>query len=139
MAVRTTPAAATTAARILDAWVSAAKSDPQSRVEALSLRAVARAAGVSQTAPYRHFENRRALVAGVAEDGFARLGSAVTVWSMIDVLRHSTVCPAVMVRFSGMNLRVFFISTTASTVGGEAGAAGGVGAAWLVARAWAEA
>ena len=46
-------------------------------VEALSLRAVARAAGVSQTAPYRHFRDRRALVAGVAQEGFARMGRAI--------------------------------------------------------------
>ena len=39
----------------------------------LTLRAVARAAGVSQTAPYRHFPDRMALVAAVAEDGFNRL------------------------------------------------------------------
>lgn len=44
---------------------------------ALSLRAVARAAGVSQTAPYRHFADRRALVAGVAEEAFARMGAAI--------------------------------------------------------------
>ena len=42
-------------------------------VEALTLRAVARAARVSQTAPYRHFADRAALVAAVAEDGFRRL------------------------------------------------------------------
>ncbi len=41
--------------------------------DALTLRAVARAAGVSQTAPYRHFADRSALVAAVAEDGFRRL------------------------------------------------------------------
>ena len=41
--------------------------------KALTLRAVARAAGVSQTAPYRHFADRSALVAAVAEDGFRRL------------------------------------------------------------------
>jgi AcrR family transcriptional regulator len=41
--------------------------------DALTLRAVARAAGVSQTAPYRHFHDRAALVAAVAEDGFRRL------------------------------------------------------------------
>jgi AcrR family transcriptional regulator len=45
--------------------------------EALTLRAVARAAGVSQAAPYRHFADRRALVAAVAEDGFRRLGEAM--------------------------------------------------------------
>jgi AcrR family transcriptional regulator len=41
--------------------------------DALTLRGVARAAGVSATAPYRHFADRAALVAGVAEDGFRRL------------------------------------------------------------------
>ena len=46
-------------------------------LEALSLRAVARAAGVSQTAPYRHFANRQALVEAVAEDGFIRMGGTI--------------------------------------------------------------
>jgi AcrR family transcriptional regulator len=36
----------------------------------LSLRAAARRAGVSQTAPYRHFEDKEALIAAVAADGF---------------------------------------------------------------------
>src|SRR5688500_9954605 len=42
-------------------------------LDALTLRAAARATGVSQTAPYRHFSDRTALLAGVAEDGFRRL------------------------------------------------------------------
>ena len=42
-------------------------------LDALTLRAVAGRVGVSQTAPYRHFVDRRALVAAVAERGFARL------------------------------------------------------------------
>ena len=42
-------------------------------LEALTLRAVARRAGVSQAAPYRHFADRRALVAAVAERGFEQL------------------------------------------------------------------
>jgi AcrR family transcriptional regulator len=45
--------------------------------QALTLRAVARAAGVSEAAPYRHFGDRRALVAAVAEDGFHKLGAAM--------------------------------------------------------------
>jgi AcrR family transcriptional regulator len=45
--------------------------------EALTLRAVARAAGVSQAAPYRHFADRRALVAAVAEEGFRALEAAM--------------------------------------------------------------
>ena len=49
---------------------------------ALTLRAVAREAGVSQAAPYRHFADRRALVAAVAERGFQRLQQA-----MLDKMR----------------------------------------------------
>ena len=39
-------------------------------VEALSLRAAARAAGVTHAAPYRHFADRTALLSAVAEEGF---------------------------------------------------------------------
>ncbi len=39
-------------------------------VDALSLRQLARAAGVSQTAPYRHFEDKNALLIKVATRGF---------------------------------------------------------------------
>lgn len=42
--------------------------------EAVSFRAIARAVGVSQTAPYNHFENREALLAALAERGFVELG-----------------------------------------------------------------
>lgn len=43
----------------------------------VSLRAAARRAGVSPAAPYRHFADREALVAAVAEEGFLALGAAV--------------------------------------------------------------
>lgn len=42
-------------------------------LKALSLRAVARAAGVSPGAPYHHFENRSDLLADIASDGFSIL------------------------------------------------------------------
>lgn len=42
--------------------------------EGLSLRALAREAGVSSTAPYRHFDNRQALLAALATEGFRELG-----------------------------------------------------------------
>ena len=47
-------------------------------VEALTLRAVARRAGVSPGAPYHHFADKDALLAAVAEDGFVRLHAALT-------------------------------------------------------------
>jgi AcrR family transcriptional regulator len=39
----------------------------------LSLRALAREVGVSQAAPYRHFEDKVALLSALASDGFERL------------------------------------------------------------------
>ena len=55
-----------TAVRLLD------KSGP----EAVTLRAVAQAVGVSHNAPYRHFKDKRALLAAVAQAGFRELGAA---------------------------------------------------------------
>jgi len=40
---------------------------------ALDLRKVARKAGVSHTAPYRHFADKRSLLVAIAEEGFIRL------------------------------------------------------------------
>ena len=42
-------------------------------LDAMSLRAIARRAGVSQAAPYSHFKNRDEILAGVAQLGFERL------------------------------------------------------------------
>ncbi len=42
----------------------------------LSLRQIARDAGVSPTAVYRHFPDKRALLAAMAHEGFERLGTA---------------------------------------------------------------
>ena len=44
---------------------------------ALSLRALARETGVSPRAPYRHFADKEALLAAIAEQGFARFGAAL--------------------------------------------------------------
>ncbi|HEY4263961.1 MAG TPA: helix-turn-helix domain-containing protein, partial [Micropepsaceae bacterium] len=40
---------------------------------ALSLRSVARRAGVSHAAPYRHYASREALLADIAVEGLGRL------------------------------------------------------------------
>ena len=45
-------------------------------VEGLRLRELARRAGVSHSAPYRHFPEREALLAALAAQGFEWLGSA---------------------------------------------------------------
>ena len=44
-------------------------------VDHLSLRALARSVGVSQTAPYRHFADKNTLLAELAADAFAELAS----------------------------------------------------------------
>lgn len=46
---------------------------------ALSLRAVARMAGVSHAAPYRHFPNHEALLVELAAEGFAELRIEIAV------------------------------------------------------------
>lgn len=45
----------------------------ESGAHALTLRAVARRAGVSHTAPYRHFADKDELLAAVTEEGFVEL------------------------------------------------------------------
>jgi Transcriptional regulator len=42
----------------------------------LSIRSLAKESGVSQTAPYRHFETKEALYAEVATNGFKKLSEA---------------------------------------------------------------
>jgi AcrR family transcriptional regulator len=48
-------------------------------VEELSLRALARAVGVSQTAPYRHFADKNELLAAMATSGYRDLLSALRI------------------------------------------------------------
>lgn len=59
---------------LLDA---ALESIDEQGMEGLSLRGIARRAGVSHAAPYHHFSDRAALVAAVAEEGFRFLRQAM--------------------------------------------------------------
>ena len=52
---------------------------PRHGAEGLTLREVARHAGVSHGAPYHHFDSRDALLAAAAERGFVGLGEAMQV------------------------------------------------------------
>ena len=61
-------------AALVDAAVDIIRKDAP---EALTLREVPRLVWVSQAAPYRHFKDRRDLVAAVAERGFLRLRDAM--------------------------------------------------------------
>jgi AcrR family transcriptional regulator len=44
-------------------------------IQGLSLRNVAKRAGVSEAAPYRHFKDKEALIAAIGEQGFIRLAA----------------------------------------------------------------
>ncbi len=59
---------------LLDAALRLAESEGP---VALTLRAAARLAGVSQAAPYRHFADKQALLAAVAEEGFRAMTVAM--------------------------------------------------------------
>jgi AcrR family transcriptional regulator len=60
---------------LLDAAVALIK---KVGVEKLSLRGIARSAGVSQTAPYRHFKDKNALLAEIATQAFLDLYQATS-------------------------------------------------------------
>lgn len=62
-----------TKAALLQAAASLLK---EQGVSAVTLRAVGERAGVSRTAPYRHFTDKEALLAGVASGAFELLGRA---------------------------------------------------------------
>ena len=49
----------------------------EASVNDLSLRELARRAGVSQAAPYRHFTDKDQLLAAIAADGFRKLGDLI--------------------------------------------------------------
>ena len=72
-------------ATLLDA---AARWLDQHGAESLTLRELARAAGVSHAAPYHHFAGRDELMAGVAEHAFDRLGDALA-----DAAAHAASSP----------------------------------------------
>ena len=47
--------------------------------ESLSMRSIAKESGVSQTAPYRHFDTKESLYASVAMEGFKKLSAATNI------------------------------------------------------------
>lgn len=51
----------------------------QNGYETLSMRSIAKESGVSQTAPYRHFETKESLYASVAMEGFKKLSKVTSI------------------------------------------------------------
>ena len=71
-------------------------------LDAVTMRSVARRAGVSEASPYHHFENKADLLAGAAIVAFQELGTAIT--TALDAAESADHDPAValaacMVRF----------------------------------------
>lgn len=71
--------------------------------EGLSLRALAREAGVSPTAPYRHFESRQALLAALATQGFEELAAAMGAQGADDPVRALFECSMAYIRYAEAN------------------------------------
>jgi AcrR family transcriptional regulator len=61
----------------LELLIEAERTVREEGVDGLSLRGLARTAGVSHGAPRRHFADRQALLDALAEAGFDRLGEAL--------------------------------------------------------------
>jgi AcrR family transcriptional regulator len=60
-----------------NALLESARALLEEDISALSLRAVARRAGVSHAAPYRHFSNHEALLVELAKEGFMELRAEI--------------------------------------------------------------
>lgn len=75
--------------------------------EAYSVRAVARRAGVSPAAPYRHFPDRAALDSAVAVEGFAELRTALSLplERISDTARPADVLAELGIAYVGFALR----------------------------------
>ncbi len=73
-----------------------------------SLRAVARAAGVSAMAPYNHFSDKAALLAAVANHGFERLRDALAAADERDDAHEALIAQGIaFVDFANANLALF--------------------------------
>lgn len=88
--------------------------------ETLTLRSVARRAGVSHAAPYRHFADREALFAAIATQGFFLLAEAMraaTLTFPVDPIRRYRACGVAYVRFATArphHFRIMFAGVTGS-------------------------
>jgi len=91
-----------------------------------SLRAVARAAGVSAMAPYRHFADKAALLSAVAERGFAALAEVLAAADTDPDPRAALVGQGLayiaFARARPALFRLMFASDFKLTLGGDSGA-----------------
>lgn len=84
---------------LLDAAIHLIRKDG---ADALTLRGAARAAGVSQAAPYRHFADKDELLAAVAEEGFRLMaaGMRAAAEHPNDAIRRFRACGLAYIAFA---------------------------------------
>ena len=92
-------------------------------IEALSLRDLARRAGVSHAAPRRHFADRQALLDALAEAGFTRLADDVSaaIDAGGDYPARLHAAAAAYVRFATRDAALMELMFTVKNTGGSAG------------------
>jgi AcrR family transcriptional regulator len=93
-------------------------------IEALSLRELARQAGVSHAAPRRHFADRQALLGALAETGFTRLADEVQAAigdAGEDYRVRLRAAAAAYVRFATDDAALMELMFTAKNAAGSAG------------------
>lgn len=98
----------------------------QKGLERLSLRAVARRAKVSQTAPYHHFADKSALVGAIAEHGFNEFAAALRAGADAGgdtALLHLTGMGLAYVRYAVSNPEIFRLLFRPELRGGKRGGA----------------
>lgn len=88
----------------------------------ISLRQLAREAGVSATAVYRHFPDKRALLGALASEGYARLGAAqqAAVATAESKAAGFAAAGRTYVRFALDNPALFRLTFTHAGIGGTA-------------------
>lgn len=98
-------------------------------VQGLSLRAAAQLAGVSHAAPYRHFRDKSALVAAIAEEGFhlltERLRGEIAACGSSDLWTRLRAAGTGYVSFAiehPAHFKIIFGSGHADVIGGGTGA-----------------
>lgn len=96
----------------------------QDGIEALSLRELARQAGVSHAAPRRHFADRQALLDALAEAGFTRLTDEVSTAAGAagqDYRARLRAAAAAYVRFATRDAALMELMFAAKNTAGSAG------------------
>jgi AcrR family transcriptional regulator len=90
-------------------------------VAGLSLRAVARKAGVSPAAPYHHFPGKPALLAALADGGFSALAAAMEAARRDAVERPLLAIGEAYLRFAGERPNLYQLMTLSLDEGPSAG------------------